>query len=376
MFKQSTMIRISFLIALMTLTGVFSTVNATSPVSKSNAAKTVESKDLIKTTHDPSRSVNPLPSQQPPSIETKMPSSLPTMTTREPARNLAGDCPWGTTGTFSTAVDCTQNSEISVSGHLILKGVENANPLVKVTRSGGSSTQKRFFKLGHATQPRSLDISWLHFTGGRKISYKGAHGYHGSYIQNNAAFVLGVGSHYSLILRDSEVSDMIAQHSGCIRFSQKVAWSNGALSTDLRFESRRTKWHHNKADMSPIGSLHTGHVQPATKGPKMDQEKDCQPESTVVIIDSSFEFNVAPYNYFKSNVDPHAYPPVGIPGNAGISGKGYYPYSNAGITLNGPFQSEIHGSKFLNNLGGWVNEQNNVSTIFLTFLFIHSLHCL
>ena len=218
------MIRISFLIALMILTGVFSTVNATSPVSKSNAAKTVESKDLIKTTHDPSRSVNPLPSQQSPSIETQLPSTVPIVTTREPARNLAGNCPWGTTGTFSTAVDCTQNSEISVSGHLVLKGVENANPLVKVTRSGGSSTQKRFFKLGHATQPRSLEISWLHFTGGRAILYGNSHG---ANRRNNAGFVFGLGSHYSLILRDSEVSDMQAQKSGAVSFCAKVEWNDG-----------------------------------------------------------------------------------------------------------------------------------------------------
>jgi len=132
-------------------------------------------------------------------------------------------CPWGTTGTFETTGDCVQNSEITVSGHLVLKGVENAATLVKVTRGGGSSTQKRFFRLGHTTQERSLEISWLHFTGGRAILYGNSHA---ANIRNNAGFVLGVGSHYSLILRDSEVSDMQAQRSGAVDFCPKVEWND------------------------------------------------------------------------------------------------------------------------------------------------------
>ena len=132
-------------------------------------------------------------------------------------------CPWGTTGTFETTGDCVQNSEITVSGHLVLKGVENAATLVKVTRGGGSSTQKRFFRLGHTTQERSLEISWLHFTGGRAILYGNNHG---ANIRNNAGFVLGVGSHYSLILRDSEVSDMQAQKGGALIFCAKVEWND------------------------------------------------------------------------------------------------------------------------------------------------------
>ena len=69
-----------------------------------------------------------------------------------------------------------------------------------------NNNQKKFFKLGHPTQERSLTISWLHFTGGRAHSFEDSHG--GKYPQNDAAFVLGVGSGYSLILKDSRVSKM------------------------------------------------------------------------------------------------------------------------------------------------------------------------
>ena len=141
----------------------------------------------------------------------------------DPTRHLNSGCPWGTTGTFETTGDCIQNSEITVSGHLVLKGVENAATLVKVTRGGGSSTQKRFFRLGHTTQERSLEISWLHFTGGRAIEYGNSHGMNR---RNNAGFVFGLGSHYSLILRDSEVSDMQAQKSGAVSFCQFVEWND------------------------------------------------------------------------------------------------------------------------------------------------------
>jgi len=76
----------------------------------------------------------------------------------------------------------------------------------------------------------------------------------------------------------------------------------------------------------------------------MDQEKDCQPKSTMVLVDSTFEENAAPVNL------------------------AYYPYSDAGLRINGPWQTEVHGSKFLNNVGGWLNANNAVS-LFFTCIF-------
>ena len=110
-------------------------------------------------------------------------------------------------------------------------------------------------------------------------------------------------------------------------------------STNLRFESWRTRWYNNKADLGPVGSFHSGWGFDTDKqnfGSKMDQEKDCQPKSSIVLVDSTFEENSAHLNLK------------------------YYPYSDAGLTINGPWQTEVHGSKFLNNVGGWLNN-NNVS---------------
>ena len=90
-----------------------------------------------------------------------------------------------------------------------------------------------------------------------------------------------------------------------------------------------------------MGNFRSGYA--ADFGSKMDQEKDCQPKSTMVLVDSTFEENSAPLNLK------------------------YYPYSEAGLTINGPWQTEVHGSKFLNNIGGWLNPANNVVSSCLFF---------
>ena len=93
-----------------------------------------------------------------------------------------------------------------------------------------------------------------------------------------------------------------------------------------------------------MGNFQSGYA--ADFGSKMDQEKDCQPKSTMVLVDSTFEENAAPVNLK------------------------YYPYSDAGLQINGPWQTEVHGSKFLNNIGGWLNPANNVVSSCLFFFAI------
>ena len=78
----------------------------------------------------------------------------------------------------------------------------------------------------------------------------------------------------------------------------------------------------------------------------MDQEKDCQPKSTMILVDSTFEENSAPLN------------------------SKYYYYSDAGLKIYGPWQTEVHGSKFLNNVGAWLNPSTNTVSLFFTCIFL------
>ena len=209
-------------------------------------------------------------------------------------RRLAA-CTWGasTSGTFAAqAADCTHESEIHVAGSaLVLEGTRrDPDNLVRVTR-GGSGNYRRFFRLG--TNGR-IEIAWLHLTGGRAHSYGDSHG---QYENNNAGFLLGLGKDYTFIIRDSRISDMQAQMGGAVTYHQYTVFgSTTPAATGRRFESWRTVWTKNKADLGAV--LHLNARKPyQVVTAEMSRTPDSWPSlDDALLVDSTFVSNTARLN--------------------------------------------------------------------------------
>jgi len=127
-----------------------------------------------------------------------------------------------------------------------------------------------------------------------------------------------------------------AQYAGAVRFYVYNVWacktnapckvvSSNTRSKNLRFESWRTQWDSNSADYGGTAI----HLEAEYSIPEalMDQETDGKPHSFAVIVDSTFNDNVGPINLE------------------------YHYQTYAAIWIEGRWQTEVHGSKFVNNKG-------------------------
>ena len=118
-----------------------------------------------------------------------------------------------------------------------------------------------------------------------------------------------------------------AQYAGAVRFYPYNVWADPSKtrSKNLRFESWRTQWDSNIADYGGTAV----HLEAEYSMPEalMDQETDGKPHSFAVIVDSTFNDNVGPLNLE------------------------YEFQTHAAIWIEGRWQTEVHGSKFINNKG-------------------------